>query len=90
MTRTLSISQTGQNKPPPSRQERDAACSMDAGRKAVEEPIEVIERPSDSQSQSKFRKEQRKHADANVATPPCEAPIGLELETIANEFVEER
>ena len=90
MTRTLSISQTGQNKSPPSREERDAASSMDAGRKAVEEPVEVVERQSDFQSQSGFRKKQRKQAKDNVATTPSEAPIGLELETVADEFVDER
>ncbi|HEY9731508.1 MAG TPA: hypothetical protein V6C89_06325 [Drouetiella sp.] len=34
----VSKSETGQNQPKPTRQERDAAFSTGAGRKAVEEP----------------------------------------------------
>jgi hypothetical protein len=36
------VSETGQNKPVPTRAERDAACSNDGGRKAVEEPVKKI------------------------------------------------
>lgn len=42
MSRTVSVSESGQNKPVPTRAERDAACSSDAGRKAVEEPLKKV------------------------------------------------
>jgi hypothetical protein len=42
MSRTVSVSETGQNKPVPTRAERDAACSSDGGRKAVEEPVKKV------------------------------------------------
>jgi len=42
MSRKVSVSETGQDKPMPTRAERDAACSSDAGRKAVEEPIKEL------------------------------------------------
>lgn len=40
MTEKVSESVTGQNEPKPTREERDAAFSSGAGRKAVEEPVE--------------------------------------------------
>lgn len=42
MSRKVSESETGQNQPPPSRAERDAASSSDGGRKAVEEPMKKL------------------------------------------------
>jgi hypothetical protein len=40
MTERVSESVTGQNEPKPTREQRDAAFSSGAGRKAVEEPVE--------------------------------------------------
>ncbi len=42
MSRTVSVSETGQNKPVPSRAERDNAYSSEGGRKAVEEPLKKV------------------------------------------------
>lgn len=39
MTERVSQSHTGQNRPKPSREERDAASSSGAGRAAVEDPV---------------------------------------------------
>lgn len=39
MTERVSRSKTGQNEPKPTREERDAAFSSGAGRKAVEEEV---------------------------------------------------
>jgi hypothetical protein len=81
MTKKVSVSRTGQNQPPPSRQERDAAASSDAGRKAVEEPIdEVIQQ---HQRCKRSEAEQARKTDATLAEP-----IGLQLETIADAYLE--
>jgi hypothetical protein len=75
MTMTVSISQTGQEQSePPTREERDAACSSDAGRKAVEKPIDRM------LSRKKTKKEE--------GHP--QAPIGLDMETVADEFLDKK
>ncbi len=66
MTITVSISEKGQNKPKPSKEARDAAASMESGRKAIEEPIEQL-------LAKNCAKEANKTANAE--------PIGLEMET---------
>ena len=79
MTKKVSISCTGQNQPPPSRKERDAAASSDAGRKAVEVPIEEV-------IQQRCKQSEAEQARKTAQTPA--EPIGLQLETIADEYLE--
>ncbi len=67
MTRKVSGSRTGQNRPKPSRQERDEAYSSGAGRKADEEELK---KPARSESD-------------NPSALKSSAPIGTELETKA-------
>lgn len=65
---TLSESVTGQNQPPPNREERDAAYSTGAGRKAAE--VDLPEEPDEDAD------------DSNNLS----APVGLQLETEANDI----
>ncbi len=69
MTRKVSGSHTGHNRPKPSRQERDEAYSSGAGRKAEEEELR---KPAHSGSD-------------NASDSKTSAPIGTELETKAAE-----
>jgi hypothetical protein len=70
MTQRVSQSHTGQNEPKPSRQERDAASSSGAGRKAVEDTKdEVLRSKSGTQARG----------------PELAPPIGTDLETKADE-----
>lgn len=62
----VSESETGQNQPKPDRQERDAAFSTGAGRKAVEKP------KADRKCEDKPLEEK---------SEGLEAPVGLECET---------
>jgi hypothetical protein len=70
MTQRVSQSHTGQNEPKPSRQERDAAFSSGAGRKAAEDTKdEVLRSGSGTQARG----------------PELAPPIGTDLETKADE-----
>jgi len=77
---TVSVSQTGkESAPPPTREERDEASSSDCGRKAVEKPLENV-------LPSKRSKKQEQPVEQEHPA----APIGLEMETVAEEFLEEK
>ncbi|HEY9775557.1 MAG TPA: hypothetical protein V6C81_17455 [Planktothrix sp.] len=66
MARTVSVSDKGQNRPKPSKAEREAAESLDTGRKAVEKPMQELL--------------DENRTKRNSAEPIAE-PIGLEMET---------
>jgi hypothetical protein len=71
MNEKVSESVTGQNQPKPTREERDAAFSSGAGRKAVEVPV------PDELKQSHSKK---------AGAEPIGPPVGTELETQAREL----
>lgn len=73
---TVSESETGQNQPPPSREERDEAYSSGAGRKAAE--IEIPEDQLDAEPENQLDPAEEVD-DSNLS-----APVGLQMETDAN------
>lgn len=70
MTEKVSQSHTGQFGPKPSRDERDQAYSSGGGRQAAEDPV------------VKFPKTEEESDPERIT----QAPIGTELETLANEI----
>jgi hypothetical protein len=67
----------------PTRRERDAAYSNDGGRKAIEEPIEQIEK------EGQLAEEKKERADKQQKTTALKAPIGLDAETKAQSYQSE-
>jgi len=78
MSATVSTSVTEQGFPVPTRQERDQAYSLGAGRKA-EEHVKPSVKPSTNHSL------RHQNQDKLACAENLEAPVGLDLETKGDE-----